>query len=154
MKRRLTSNAVSWFDRGRVECIVRLIYDNLPIAEEDALIERAMQAYDCIRAAYDTHHHYNKSASGVCRCTKLNNKGTTIVIAVAVVALVEALSSAQYDTYVPIYSARRKAVNGAFFNDVHHLLRDNDLRLVDYAGVRDAAIYCMENSPSQSGQSS
>jgi len=147
MKRGLTKNTVSWSDRERVQHIVKLIYDELPIAKEDAFIERAMQAYDRIRVAYDTHHHYNKSMLGVCRCTKLNSKGATIVNTIAVVALVEALSEAQYDTYVPIYSARRKAMNGAFFNDVHHLLRDNDMRLVDYAGVSDAAIYCMENVP-------
>lgn len=144
MKRGFKQNTVSWYDRASVEDIVKLIYDELPIAKEDAFIERAMQVYDRIRLTYEDHNHYT-GPEGVCRCTTLNSKGGTIVTAMAVVALVEALSDKQYDTYKPIYTARRKAMIGEFFNDVHHLLRDHGMRLINYAGVSDAATFCMDS---------
>jgi len=125
-----------FFDRENVKSIVKLIYEGLPIEKEDATIGRSMEVYDRIQLAYN-------DLAWHCRTRELSGSGTTVATAVAIFCLAVGLSDAQFYAYKPIYGGRK--ITGVFYNDVYHLLKDNDLRMINYSGVRECINWCLDN---------
>ena len=136
------SRTPAFFDRARIEAIVRLIYEGLPVPEQDATMARSMEVYERIHAAYDD--LYDPRDVEQTRVRDLSGSGTTVVTAVAIFCLYEALSDAQLNAYKPIYGGRKR-VTGVFHNDVYYLLKSKDLRMINYAGVSAGILWCFDN---------
>lgn len=103
---------------------------------------RSMEVYERIHVAYDD--LYDPQDVERTRVRDLSGSGTTVVTAVAIFCLYEALSDAQLNAYKPIYGGRQR-ITGVFHNDVYYLLKSKDLRMINYAGVSDGILWCFKN---------